>query len=161
MDGAQFGPYLQIVVPPLLISLHPDFGLESLERDNEDDPVVFGLGDESSDDDDASVDLGEPDEDADDDGMSRGQMFQSFVDEKETCCNCLTELAHHCHRHFTPFLRESWDLLFEVVSFDDANVRKAAVTALGAFIIIAPQLDEPSLAEKEKLIGQVLVLRCF
>mmetsp|Transcript_8735 Transcript_8735/g.11822 ORF Transcript_8735/g.11822 Transcript_8735/m.11822 type:complete len:1130 (+) Transcript_8735:104-3493(+) len=129
--GAEFLPYLQVVMPPLLksASLKTEMAINYLDED-----------DQNEDDDDwETIELGD----------KRISIRTSVLEEKATACNMLYCYADELKEGFYPYVEEVLKMMVPLLRFYvHEEVRKAAVTALpellrGAKLAVEKGITQP------------------
>jgi hypothetical protein len=112
VSGDVIAPYLPVIVRLILNSLRSKEGVVTHYADSS--GISFKLDDEEE-------------ENWEQDVMGHS-VENAYVEEKEDSCNALGEIATNTGAVFTPFLKEAFTEVFELIEYPAANVRKAAVT---------------------------------
>jgi len=137
--GADFIPYLPVVMPPMLAAarLEPDI----VVQDNDDDVEVSG---------------GSGDDDGDDEletffiGGKRVSLHTSILEEKANACSMLCCYAYELKEGFFPYVHEVTQIMVPLLKFYfNEEVRSAAAQALPELLRSAVEATKKGLGPDE------------
>lgn len=124
--GTEFGPYLEHVVPKMLLSFHQ----------SEHDPVPGAPGDGT-----VSGIAFAGDDEEDDGFVDMEELNDAFLNvstavavEKEVAADALGEIFSHTREAFLPYVEQGTEDLVSLVSHFYQGIRKSAIAALFTFI---------------------------
>ncbi|XP_017285372.1 importin-4 isoform X2 [Kryptolebias marmoratus] len=158
-------PHLPAVTTVMLLALKSK---EGITAHLEEDKTFVLLDDEDDDDDDKEGKAAEhfledePEEDIHD--FAGFSVENAYIDEKEDACDALGEIAFSSGSAFQPFMKSSFQQVYEMRDFPHEDVRRAALGALGQFCRSQHKVwtENPSEANHQALLKLLdVVLPCF
>ncbi|TNN84731.1 Importin-4 [Liparis tanakae] len=156
-------PHLTSITTIMLLALKSTEGI--MAHTEEDKTFVLLDDDDDDDDDDKDADHfleDEPEVDIHD--VAGFTVENSYIDEKETACDALGQIAYSTGAAFQCFLESSFEQVYEMRDFPHEDVRRAAFGAMGQFCRAQHRVWEGTPTEENHLVLLKLldvVLPCF